>query len=127
MEDPSAKWKGGGPARVFFSKYVRLRGLLAALAALVAVTFTLARILAPYSPAIALAVRLSCLLVSLGAVAVLLFGGDSEHAQRQYREAKGRRGLLNDRFQPGKVPPNVDVVVIGSGMSGLTCAGVLVG
>eukprot|EP00743_Colponemidia_sp_Colp-15_P003770 GILK01004067.1.p1 GENE.GILK01004067.1~~GILK01004067.1.p1 ORF type:complete len:627 (-),score=65.92 GILK01004067.1:98-1945(-) len=36
-----------------------------------------------------------------------------------------RRNILNDRFEESKVPESLDVVVIGSGMSGLACAAVL--
>jgi len=35
------------------------------------------------------------------------------------------RELLHDKFTPAKVPENVDVIVIGSGMGGLTCAAIL--
>lgn len=35
------------------------------------------------------------------------------------------RGILADRYQVEKLPSNVDVIVIGSGMGGLTCAAVL--
>lgn len=35
------------------------------------------------------------------------------------------RGICADRYQPEKIPDSVDTVVIGSGMSGLTCAAVL--
>jgi NADPH-dependent 2,4-dienoyl-CoA reductase/sulfur reductase-like enzyme len=35
------------------------------------------------------------------------------------------RALLRDRYALSKVPNNVDVVVIGSGMSGLSCAAIL--
>lgn len=34
-------------------------------------------------------------------------------------------GVSADRFTPEKVPRNLDVIIIGSGMSGLTCAAVL--
>ena len=36
------------------------------------------------------------------------------------------RGICADRYRPDKIPDNVDTVVIGSGMSGLTCAAVLI-
>jgi phytoene dehydrogenase-like protein len=35
------------------------------------------------------------------------------------------RGILADRYRPEKVPAEVDTIVIGSGMSGLSCAAVL--
>ena len=35
------------------------------------------------------------------------------------------RGILSDRYRPDKIPDSVDTVVIGSGMSGLSCAAVL--
>lgn len=35
------------------------------------------------------------------------------------------RGICADRYRPEKIPDSVDTVVIGSGMSGLTCAAVL--
>jgi all-trans-retinol 13,14-reductase len=35
------------------------------------------------------------------------------------------RGICADRYRPEKVPDSIDTVVIGSGMSGLTCAAVL--
>ena len=35
------------------------------------------------------------------------------------------RGVLADRFHTDKVPADVDTIVIGSGMSGLSCAAVL--
>jgi len=35
------------------------------------------------------------------------------------------RGISADRYQPEKIPDSIDTVVIGSGMSGLTCAAVL--
>ncbi|MBW2244508.1 MAG: NAD(P)/FAD-dependent oxidoreductase [Deltaproteobacteria bacterium] len=35
------------------------------------------------------------------------------------------RGILADRFEVGKIPADLDAIVIGSGMSGLTCAAVL--
>ncbi len=35
------------------------------------------------------------------------------------------RGICADRYAPGKIPAKVDTIVIGSGMSGLTCAAVL--
>lgn len=35
------------------------------------------------------------------------------------------RELLHDRFTTAKVPDNIDVIVIGSGMGGLTCAAIL--
>jgi phytoene dehydrogenase-like protein len=35
------------------------------------------------------------------------------------------RGILADRYAPEKIPDDIDTVVIGSGMSGLTCAAVL--
>ena len=35
------------------------------------------------------------------------------------------RGILADRYQVEKIPADVDSIVIGSGMSGLTCAAVL--
>eukprot|EP00698_Gefionella_okellyi_P000956 TRINITY_DN10836_c0_g1_i1.p1 TRINITY_DN10836_c0_g1~~TRINITY_DN10836_c0_g1_i1.p1 ORF type:complete len:629 (+),score=155.20 TRINITY_DN10836_c0_g1_i1:179-2065(+) len=38
---------------------------------------------------------------------------------------KARRAISSTRFTQEKVPARVDVVVIGSGMSGLTCAAVL--
>jgi NADPH-dependent 2,4-dienoyl-CoA reductase/sulfur reductase-like enzyme len=40
-------------------------------------------------------------------------------------QKKPRRGLLNDRYMPSKLPQNVDVIVVGSGMGGLSCAAVL--
>jgi hypothetical protein len=36
-----------------------------------------------------------------------------------------RRDLCNDRYAASKVPPGLDAIVIGSGMSGLTAAAVL--
>ena len=42
------------------------------------------------------------------------------------KPAKSRRGLGNDRWAPGKVVEGeVDVIIIGSGMAGLSCAAVL--
>jgi all-trans-retinol 13,14-reductase len=35
------------------------------------------------------------------------------------------KGILADRYQVEKLPPDVDTIVIGSGMGGLTCAAVL--
>jgi phytoene dehydrogenase-like protein len=35
------------------------------------------------------------------------------------------RGICADRYRPDKVPDSIDTVVIGSGMSGLSCAAVL--
>ena len=35
------------------------------------------------------------------------------------------RGILSDRYRRDKIPDSVDTVVIGSGMSGLSCAAVL--
>jgi glycine/D-amino acid oxidase-like deaminating enzyme len=35
------------------------------------------------------------------------------------------RGICADRYDVDKIPAKVDTVVIGSGMSGLTCAAVL--
>jgi all-trans-retinol 13,14-reductase len=35
------------------------------------------------------------------------------------------RGILADRFDIAKIPGDIDTIVIGSGMSGLTCAAVL--
>lgn len=35
------------------------------------------------------------------------------------------KGICADRFEPGKVPQDLDTIIIGSGMSGLTCAAVL--
>ena len=35
------------------------------------------------------------------------------------------RGICADRYRVEKIPANFDTVVIGSGMSGLTCAAVL--
>ncbi len=35
------------------------------------------------------------------------------------------RGICADRYEPAKVPAKIDTIVIGSGMSGLTCAAVL--
>ncbi len=35
------------------------------------------------------------------------------------------RGICADRYAPEKIPAKVDTIVIGSGMSGLTCAAVL--
>ncbi len=35
------------------------------------------------------------------------------------------KGPLADRYHPDKIPPHVDTIVIGSGMSGLSCAAVL--
>jgi phytoene dehydrogenase-like protein len=40
-------------------------------------------------------------------------------------EEKMLRGILADRFEIEKIPADVDTIVIGSGMSGLTCAAVL--
>lgn len=36
-----------------------------------------------------------------------------------------KRALLTDRYTLSKVPADLDAVVIGSGMSGLTCAAIL--
>jgi hypothetical protein len=36
-----------------------------------------------------------------------------------------RRGICTDRYSDSKVPENLDAIVIGSGMSGLTCAAIL--
>ena len=35
------------------------------------------------------------------------------------------RGILADRFEIEKIPADLDTIVIGSGMSGLSCAAVL--
>lgn len=35
------------------------------------------------------------------------------------------RGICADRYRPEKIPDSIDTIVIGSGMSGLTCAAVL--
>ena len=35
------------------------------------------------------------------------------------------RSLLHEKYSPSKVPDDIDVIVIGSGMSGLSCAAVL--
>lgn len=35
------------------------------------------------------------------------------------------RGICADRYRPDKIPESIDTIVIGSGMSGLTCAAVL--
>ena len=40
-------------------------------------------------------------------------------------EPKMLRGICADRYRPEKIPQSVDTVVIGSGMSGLSCAAVL--
>jgi len=36
-----------------------------------------------------------------------------------------RRGICTDRFAESKVPSDIDTIVIGSGMSGMTCAALL--
>jgi hypothetical protein len=35
------------------------------------------------------------------------------------------RELLHDKFAPSKVPQDLDVIIIGSGMGGLSCAAIL--
>ena len=41
------------------------------------------------------------------------------------RKERGKLQLLTDRFSPEKVPKDVDYVIIGAGMSGLSCAAIL--
>lgn len=41
------------------------------------------------------------------------------------RPSPTRRSLLSDRFEASKVPSNLDVIIVGSGMSGLSCAALL--
>ncbi len=43
----------------------------------------------------------------------------------QRQQAMARRSLCHERFSASKVPERLDAVVIGSGMAGLSCAGVL--
>ena len=35
------------------------------------------------------------------------------------------RALLHNKFSPSKIPVDLDVIIIGSGMSGLSCAAIL--
>lgn len=63
--------------------------------------------------------------MALGAAAVLLLGGWADGHRAAHVESMVRRGVLNDRFHPSKLPDRVDAVVVGSGMGGLTTAGVL--
>jgi tRNA A22 N-methylase len=38
---------------------------------------------------------------------------------------RSERELLHDKFTPSKVPEDLDVIIIGSGMGGLSCAAIL--
>jgi len=50
---------------------------------------------------------------------------EEEEAGGRKKHKRNRRYLCTDRFNVKKIQPKVDTVVIGSGMSGLTCAAVL--
>jgi len=39
--------------------------------------------------------------------------------------AENKRGVAHERWKADKVPEQLDAIVIGAGMSGLSCAGVL--
>lgn len=44
---------------------------------------------------------------------------------RKFNRRKKKRGIANDRFSAEKVPKDLDTIVIGSGMGGLSCAAML--
>jgi hypothetical protein len=49
----------------------------------------------------------------------------SQQKDREDNLDPKRRGICTDRYSSSKVPENLDVIIIGSGMSGLTCGAIL--
>ena len=72
-------------------------------------------------------ISVTALSVGISIGLIVHFGYSTKKSQKYPDKSliRSDRSLLHDKFAASKVPEDIDVIVIGSGMSGLSCAAVL--
>ena len=75
----------------------------------------------------AYATRVVCTLTAVALIGIVTTAGRDGGSQQADGavQRSGPRSLLSDRFHTSKLPEHVDAIVVGSGMSGLSCAALL--